>query len=189
MESVTAPEPYPRLRRRLVFIRLRQWVRSACDLTGFGSSSAGRLCCVLILGAVLFGAILALSFLMRFSPGIAVSLALTAFLLVLFSGCALTLLGSDANLASDREQLLRKLPQAKAAWEAYKERLRAKRAAAAERLREAKADRARAGSGRSVAEAELPGPRTYEIEVVAHPITRGSWRKLVAGAPKRAHGS
>ena len=173
MEMVAVSEPYPHLRRRLVFIRLRQWVRSACDFTGLGPSVAARLCCLLVFAAVLFGSVLVLSFLMGFSPGGAAALALAVFLLVLFSGSALAFLGSDEGIASDRERLLRKMPQAKAAWKAYKiklraeqERLRAERVAEQKKLLKAKEDRCQAIFGHFIAVAELAGSRTYEIEVV-----------------------
>src|SRR5262249_32273170 len=58
------------------------------------------------------------------------------------------------------------LPKAKAAWQVHKERLRAERAAERERLRRAEADRSPTGPSRIVADAKLPGPGKYDIEVV-----------------------
>jgi hypothetical protein len=181
METVVPAEPYPRLRRRLAFTRLRQAARSACDLTGLGPSVAGRLCCALILGAVLFGGTLILSFLIGLSPSAAVTVALTAFLLVLSFGSLLVLFASDADLASGQEQLLRELPSAKVAWLAYKERLRAERVARRERLRNAAAPRSHAGRGRIVADGKLPGPGTYEIEVVGESHHQRELERICGG--------
>jgi hypothetical protein len=105
---------------------------------------------------------LILSFTLKIAPSIAISLALTALLLVVCSGSTLIVWGSDASLASCQEQLLQRLPEAKVAWQAYKEKLRAER----ERLLSAKAARPIGRRGQIAAEAELPGPGTYEIEVV-----------------------
>jgi len=132
METLISPKSYSRMRWRLAFIRLRQWARSVCDRTGFGPSTTGRICCVLILGAILFGAILVLSFAHGTSPAGAITLALTVFLAVFGSGSALLLLGSDSQLDSWRKQLAQNLPEAKAVWQAYKAnkvRLRAQRKA------------------------------------------------------------
>ncbi len=166
METMIAAEPYPRLLRRLVFVRLRLWGRFACDLTGLGPSAVGRLCTVLILGTVLFGTILILSFLLGLSPAGAVTLASIAFFLVLSPGSVLMLWGRDADIASSREQLLRELPQAKATWLAYKERLRAERAAERERVRKSETDRSHAKQVRVIVEAALPSPGDHEIDVV-----------------------
>ncbi len=150
METSTVPESYPRLRWCLAATCVRLWARWACDLTGLGPSTSGRLCCLLILGAAVFGALLVLFALLKVAPPVAPALALSACGLVLLCGSALVLVGSDADLAVQRERLLRILPEAKAAWQAQRERLRAER----EKQRKA------------AAEAELPGPGTYEVEVV-----------------------
>jgi len=99
-------------------------------------------------------------------PAVTVTIALAVFFVVFFSGTALTGLDSDAALDSYRKQLLQKLPQAKTAWEAAKERRRAEAAAAREPDPVIQADPFYAEQSRVVTHGELPGPGTFEIEVV-----------------------
>lgn len=142
MDSSVRPESYPRLRWRFGFVRVRLWVRSACDLAGLGPSIIGRLCGVIILGAVLCGGALIFSFCFDVSSAIGVIVSMVLFLLVFSSGSLLVLVGGDSDLSASQKQLAEKLPEAKAAWETYKQGLRAERAAECERLRKIEAERA-----------------------------------------------
>ena len=169
METSIVPESYPRLRWHLAFAHLRLWTRSACDFTGLGPSTLGRLCCVLIFGAVVLGGFLLLFVLLKVSPPVALALALCAFALVLLCGSSLMLVGSDADLVVHRARLLQRMPEAKAAWQAQKERLRAERETQRKELRKA------------AAEAELPGPGTYEVEVVGESHYQKELERICGG--------
>ncbi len=56
------PPDYPAMKREAAVVTLRQGARKVCDSARFGPSTAGRLCFALLLGAVLFGGALVLSF-------------------------------------------------------------------------------------------------------------------------------
>ncbi len=111
----------------LAWLNLQQRARSACDLTGLGPSNAGRLGCVLILGAVLVGCLLIVCFQLGISTAVTITLAIGGLLLLLLTGATLMIFGSDDAISTRREHLLTSLPDAKAAWEAETERRRTKR--------------------------------------------------------------
>src|SRR5262249_5574405 len=98
METSRAPQSYPQLRRQLFFVRLRQWARRSCDMTGLGPTNLGRMCVVLVFSALQCGVILVACFVLGSPPVIGVSLAIAAFILISWFGFVLLLLGSDSAL-------------------------------------------------------------------------------------------
>jgi hypothetical protein len=140
MPTPKSARHYPRLRRSLLFVRLRQWARRASDLTRLGPSAAGRFACILITSTLAFGIVLALTFATGVPAGVSIPLALAIFVLTFAASSALMFVGTDGELAIRKEALLRDLPQARKAWQLYRKQLEIEQA---ERRAEAKADRER----------------------------------------------
>jgi hypothetical protein len=115
----------------------------------------------------LCGGSLIASFAFRVRPSVGVPLALAVFVLASSSGGALVLLGGDAELASRKDDLLKKLPEARKAWHASKVRARAEREArrqkeAAQRQRAVD----RAEDSRESTPRWLNGDDSFRLEVV-----------------------
>ena len=126
--SDSGPPPnYPGMRRRLSLLQLRQRIRSLCDSIGFGPSTGERLCCAVIAAVIPFAFSLVLSFAFRQPAGYAALQGVGAFIIV--AGFLSVLIGgaTDAELEARKARLLHELPKVEAAWQAYQNRLRAKR--------------------------------------------------------------
>lgn len=89
----------------LAFVRVRQYVRSICDMTGLGPSHDERMTFVVILSAVISGVLLVLS--LQFASLIAAVMvcSLPSFF-ILFVGYVFISLNTDEELVTLREQLL-----------------------------------------------------------------------------------
>ena len=99
------PPDYPAMKREAAVVTLRQGARKVCDSARFGPSTAGRLCFALLLGAVLFGGALVLSFALGIRAGVAVTQGCLIFGVVLAIYSFLILGPSDNWLALRQTQL------------------------------------------------------------------------------------
>jgi hypothetical protein len=169
MPATESGRRYRRLRRSLLFIRLQQAVRRACDVTGVGPSAGGRLACVVITAAVGLGGCLGLAVALGAGGVAGVALAVAAFFLTLATGAALVLIRSDDSLAERKEAALRDLPRAKADWLLYRKQVqveRERRRAEQQAEREREAERAERRREREAA-------RVIEEWVDRRPATAG----------------
>jgi hypothetical protein len=111
------------MRRELALLRARQTVRVILDFARFGPTASGRLCCTMILAALLFGVSLGVSLAIGDGSLYAVVQAGTIFATV-FVGLALLILGpDDAAVAKRLNYLATYLPEVEAAWQERKARL------------------------------------------------------------------
>jgi hypothetical protein len=197
MPAAEAARRYPRVRRTLLFIRLQQAVRRACDVTGLGPSAAGRLACVVIAGAVGLGLGLGLAVALGAGAVTVVTFALVVFVLVLAIGAALVLIGSDDTLAARKEAALWDLPRAKADWLLYRKQVqveRDRRRAEQEAERDREAERAERRREREAARAIeewedrrpatanwLDGNGSFSLEVVGEANYQRNLERVCGG--------
>ena len=121
--SGTYPPDYPRMKRELAVVAIRQGARNLCDTANFGPSTAGRLCFALVLAALLFGVSLAISFALESAAAFAIIQGLLVFGLALTIYSTLILGETHEQLASRHAQLDQELPTAEVAWIKHKTRV------------------------------------------------------------------
>lgn len=168
---------YNRLRFELASIRLRKTPRYLCDLFGFGPGTLERVCFALLLGALVFGVNLVLSFAVGETPSRAIVLSCVAFSFVFCPIAVLVMVGKDEQLALRFAYILDNLPNAKAIW--MEQRAKAKAEFSSRAVTDGRSDQSR------VKESELPAPprRLPKRSEAAHFPLRAAMP--LAGPPSR----
>lgn len=197
MPAAESARRYPRVRRSLLFIRLQQAVRRACDGTGLGPSAGGRLACIVMAAAAGLGVCLGLALAIGAGGMPGLTLALVAFFLILTAGAVLVFFRSDDSLAERKEAALRDLPRAKADWLLYRKQVqveRERRRAELEAEREREAERAERRREREAARAIeewedrrpatagwLDGNGSFSLEVVGEANYQRNLERVCGG--------
>jgi hypothetical protein len=184
MDPCVNVDPYPRLRRRLAFVRARLRTRAVCDLIAIERSTTGRLLGILMLGAVLFACVLGIGFALSAPALVVIISAFAVFSTAVTLGTTLVLWGRDNDLIALQQQLVEQLPAAKAAWDVSQERLRAQQAArlAAEKQRQqTERNRERVEQTGTAAQAYWQGPGTFDVEVVGESYHQSELETICGG--------